>query len=79
MKQQSAKILETIPFTSKGSLFPMSNRDNSGFTKTAVAVDIDVITMLSGAIVGSVRKVAYFDNWALAPESNILGVKAYIY
>jgi len=51
-------ILDTIPFTSTGSLFPMSNRDNNGVTKTAVAVDIDVMTMLRGAIGGSVRKVA---------------------
>jgi hypothetical protein len=36
----------------------MSNRDNNGVTKTAVAVDIDVMTMLRGAIGGSVRKVA---------------------
>lgn len=52
------KMLDTIPFTSTGSLFPISNSDKSGVTKTAVAVDNDVITMLRGASGGSVRKVA---------------------
>ena len=51
-------ILDIIPFTSTGNLFPMSNKDNIGVTKTAVAVDNDVITMLRGAMDGSVRKVA---------------------
>ena len=44
--------------TSTGNLFPISRRDNIGVTKTAVAVDNDVITMLKGASGGSVRKVA---------------------
>lgn len=52
------RILETIPFTSTGNLFPISNKDNNGVTKTALAVDSEVITMLRGAINGSVRKVA---------------------
>lgn len=52
------EILDTIPFTSTGNLFPISNSDRIGVTKTAVAVDNDVITMLRGAIGGSVRKVA---------------------
>ena len=51
-------ILATIPFTSTGNLFPISNSDKIGVTKAAVAVDKDVITMLRGAICGSVRKVA---------------------
>lgn len=51
-------ILDIIPFTSTGNRFPMSNRDKIGVTKTAVAVDNDVITMLRGAMDGSVRKVA---------------------
>lgn len=52
------RMLETIPFTSTGNFFPISNKDNNGVTKTAVAVDNDVITMLRGAITGSVKKVA---------------------
>lgn len=51
-------MLDTIPFTSTGNLFPISNNDKSGVTKTAEAVDNDVMTMLNGAIGGSVRKVA---------------------
>ena len=51
-------MLNTIPFTSTGSLFPMSKSDNIGVTNTAVAVDNDVIIILRGAICGSVRKVA---------------------
>ena len=51
-------MLNTIPFTSIGSLFPMSKSDNIGVTNTAVAVDNDVIIMLRGAICGSMRKVA---------------------
>jgi hypothetical protein len=51
-------MLNTIPFTSIGTLFPMSNSNKSGVTKTAEAVDSDVITMLNGAICGSVKKVA---------------------
>lgn len=51
-------MLNTIPFTSTGNLFPMSKSDNIGVTKTALAVDKDVIIMLRGAICGSVRKVA---------------------
>ena len=51
-------MLNTIPFTSIGNFFPMSKSNKSGVTKTAEAVDSDVITMLKGAIFGSVRKVA---------------------
>lgn len=51
-------MLNTIPFTSTGSLFPMSNNNKSGVTKTAEIVDNDVITILNGAIFGSDRKVA---------------------
>lgn len=51
-------MLDIIPFTSTGSLFPMSKSDNIGVINTAVAVDNDVIIMLRGAIGGSVRKVA---------------------
>jgi len=51
-------MLDIIPFTSTGSLFPMSKSDNIGVTNTAVAVDNDVMIMLRGAISGSVRKVA---------------------
>lgn len=51
-------IFETIPFTSTGNLLPISNNDKNGVTKTAVAVDSDVMTMLSGAISGSVKNVA---------------------
>lgn len=36
----------------------MSNKDKNGVTKTAVAVDNDVITTLKGARHGSVKKVA---------------------
>ena len=43
-------------------LYTMSKSDNNGVTKTAVAVPvaiyIDVMTMLRGAIVESVKKVA---------------------
>jgi len=52
------KMLETIPFTSTGNLLPMRRSDNKGVTKTAVAVDNDVMTILRGAIDGSVRNVA---------------------
>lgn len=51
-------MLDIIPFTSTGNLFPMSKSDNIGVINTAVAVDNDVIIMLRGAISGSVRKVA---------------------
>lgn len=46
------RMLETIPFTSTGNLFPMSRSDKNGVTNTAVAVDNDVMTMLRGAICG---------------------------
>lgn len=52
------RILETIPFTSTGSLVPISSNDKKGVTKTAEAVDRDVMTMLRGAISGSVKNVA---------------------
>lgn len=52
------RMLDTIPFTSTGNLFPMSRSDKNGVTNTAVAVDNDVMTILRGAIGGSVRKVA---------------------
>lgn len=52
------RMLDTIPFTSTGSRFPISKSDSNGVTNTAVAVDNDVITMLKGAICGSVKKVA---------------------
>lgn len=51
-------MLDIIPFTSTGSHFPMSKSDNIGVMNAAVAVDNDVMIMLSGAISGSVRKVA---------------------
>lgn len=51
-------MLDIIPLTSTGSLFPMSNKDKNGVTKTAVAVDNDVITTLKGARDGSVKNVA---------------------
>lgn len=51
-------MLDIIPLTSTGSLFPMSNKDKNGVTTTAVAVDNDVITTLKGARDGSVKKVA---------------------
>lgn len=51
-------MLDIIPFTSTGSLFPISKSDKNGVTKTAVAVDNDVMTILRGANGGSVRKVA---------------------
>lgn len=51
-------MLDIIPLTSTGNLWPISNKDKVGVTRTAVAVDNDVMTMLNGAIGGSVRKVA---------------------
>lgn len=52
------RILETIPQTSTFNLFPRRRRDKNGVKKTEEAVDSEVITMLRGAIVGSVKNVA---------------------
>lgn len=52
------KILETICLRSTGDFSPISESVISGVTETAIAVNNDVTTMLSGAIVGSIRKVA---------------------
>lgn len=52
------RMLDIIPLTSMGSRFPIKRSDNNGVTNTALAVDNEVMTMLRGAICGSVRKVA---------------------
>lgn len=52
------KIFETIPLTSTGSLVPIRSKDKKGVTKTAEAVESEVMTMLRGAISGSVKNVA---------------------
>lgn len=52
------KILETICLRSTGDFSPISKSDKSGVTEIEIAVDNEVATMLSGAIVGSIRKVA---------------------
>jgi hypothetical protein len=51
-------ILDIMPLTSTGSFFPINKNDKVGVTKTAVAVEIEVMTILSGAMDGSVRNVA---------------------
>ena len=51
------RMLEIIPNTSTGSFLPMSKSESIGVTRTAVAVEIDVMTMLSAASEGSVKKV----------------------
>lgn len=51
-------MLEIIPTRSIGKRLPKSNRVSKGVTTTAKAVESAVMTILSGASLGSVRKVA---------------------
>jgi hypothetical protein len=66
-------ILDIMPLISSSSVFPINKYDKVGVKKTAVAVEIEVMTVLSGAMDGSVRNVAWFESWApLTQDTSII-------